>query len=1028
MSRLLQRCFGLLALLALYEAWGCSRQVEPRARHPSLVESVLEPPPFVSPGRWQYHPPSLAGSVRATSPIGQSRLLVTDRGERWLVTEQQSTPLVASALAPEPLDGLIPLQEGGWVFVGRSGTTYEAREPVGPFERFSAPTKSFAAVSVTPRALVGVTTEGELQRSENLGVTWQGVEVAGRVADVALLPSGSGLALLAPERLLITSDFGRTWSPLGEQPFGAVSVAASGDAIVVGGVLGARAFKPGAEPRWQSAVPTTTRAAKVAVPPRADARAVVAGSALLDGDQYFELLRAAGKWKLRRGPAQESLEEKAADDFAACEQLELTGSQQLLFAVCATKSDTRVFFSRDQGGSWKRGADGLRADFDVLRLTTLGERLVVSGICPPKESNKGCLPSGVYVLRFGDGTSGARFEIERINVPQLKGLPLGLGVGRSSQRLFVIGRRTKSDSLVVYSTDEQRATFRAEEVPEFELEFHSRSARDSLAVEGIVPGPDGNVSIVLQEVSTGQRSLLLVDASGNIISTGEAPLESALLGGAGAYAVAVDPEGGDAWESLDGGVTWDNIGTTPAPLCEPSLEGRCSPRLVCWQRGCLFDDIMTRIGWRGQEAVGQHPMPPVGNLKAPLPQLRTPIACRLDVDDKWTTLGARAVPDASSAQLGDVAWFALNDDYDNGSVQMHEAVATGEPHVETVTVLPSAPNPSDVALYATIQVEGIAAFRQSAVGAPTVVWRNLFEGRQTHVSRVPTSLRVSTKPTRFNVAIAQPELLSISRGGVFLRTRPMGEASPAYFVRDRGLDTLPALTWPRLDRSARAEMIRADDTPMGVSIVQAGAAIVRLRQQGGRWQHDAMTLGLLQPRSFSIRQEFGLAYFGDRPGFHLMFLEGRTPESWWFPFSGGAEPLGAPLPVPSQAHLPSAPAICSPRSRGDSPRLITPSERDTRHAVLITHTTEPLGGMLTDDTVLHGSVAEPCVAAFHAEAVGANGAKVTALIVPDGSNGSWLFRAEPSGGAFDYRRMNCDYDPTLEVPSEVDAAAHRVRP
>jgi hypothetical protein len=253
------------------------------------------------------------------------------------------------------------------------------------------------------------------------------------------------------------------------------------------------------------------------------------------------------------------------------------------------------------------------------------------------------------------------------------------------------------------------------------------------------------------------------------------------------------------------------------------------------------------VGWRGQDEVGQRPLPPVAKPQAPLPQLRTAIACRLDVDDKWQTLSAREVPGAGASRLGPVTWFALDADYDTGAVRMHEALSVPEPRIETVTVLPPVTNPKDHALYAALQLEGIAAFRQPSQGAPTVVWRNLFEGRRTSQAKVPLDARVSARPTRFDVALAEPELLSVSMGGVFLRSRSMGEASPVYFVRDGQVDTLPALAWPKLQRSARAEMIHADGTPLAISLVQAGAAIVRLRQVGSEWRRDAITLGPLLP-------------------------------------------------------------------------------------------------------------------------------------------------------------------------------------
>src|SRR5512145_2855631 len=112
---------GFSAAVGLASA--CATAPHPTSR-PSLLEAATSALLYDSPARWRYHPRTAARQlVRIETPEG--KLYAGDRGERWLASDR---PQAAAQLAPEPLIAVSRTQTG-WVFIGASGTTYEAEHP-----------------------------------------------------------------------------------------------------------------------------------------------------------------------------------------------------------------------------------------------------------------------------------------------------------------------------------------------------------------------------------------------------------------------------------------------------------------------------------------------------------------------------------------------------------------------------------------------------------------------------------------------------------------------------------------------------------------------------------------------------------------------------------------------------------------------------------------------------------------------------------------------------------------------------------
>jgi hypothetical protein len=1027
-----------------------------------LLSGLVAQPPFSSPAHWDYHPRS-GRDLGASAVVGDGRLYVNALGERWLSQPKAPFAQVAPALAKEPLVSVVDLGQDGWLFVGALGATYAARSPLGDFTSVTHPPVPMAEVAVAGTVLLGVTRTQGLQRSVDRGHTWQEVPIEGRAVDVALTHHGAGLLLLAPERLLATTDFGEHWQATTDDAFGALALDGEGTWVRVKGVLESRSFTPGREPAWQRTGQQTEAPPSLDGGRRVKANSVHAGRAVFIDGQYFELEREDKRWLLWFGSDVDVLGSRVAHTFDECTDLRLAGSREALVAVCSAGGDgvapLKLWTSADRGTTWRQESQPLHGNIAAVTLTVLaGGRWVIGGICPPEVAGAGCVPRGVYTPRdpattprsepYGQAPAGQvpagqvpagqvpagqvpagqvpGDRLRAIAVPLLDRSPLALGASADGKRLLVLGGRTKGKSLFAFTSDEQLGDFHVEKLIDVSTDWSGSNIERGPAptVGRISTGPDGRFGVTVFDRGQGRWALLVLEADGRLSSLGRAPTEDATVAASGAFALAVDPLTTEAWESLDGGVSWDDIGHAPSALCAGDTP-RCSPALVCWTKGCVAEGRYSRIGWRGQAGVETRVSAPSTDPLAAqnTEEFGTTVGCRFTEDSEWNRYPGARLPSASQAQLGEVSWFSVDLDLERSAAASYVATDKGGSKAVRVALLEPHPVPRETALAAQLQVEGAAALRVSAGQAPEVAWHNFFDGIETERGRLPKDVTVPTRATRWDAKQAEPGLLSVSQKGLFVRPDAPTKEAVTYLVSGGKTQTLPPLAWPRIDSTSRAEMVFTDGTPLGLTVIDAGAALVRVRLNNGRWTRDAMTLGLLRPQRFDIRQAFDLAYSAGVPGFHLMFLDTSHSTSWWFPFAAGDEPLGTGIEVPTQRDLPPKPAACGMAERASSPRVIVPAERGTRHAVVITHTTEPISVLRTEEAVLFGVPGRPCVAAYEARPPHVPvGSEAVALIAPDAARGSWFFRRAAGSEEFEARRMSCQFDAGLEVPIEVTGA------
>lgn len=1026
----------------------CSGSGQKLRARPSLLESSRPLDQLVSPPEWRYHPRRPAQLTRTYELPRGERLFVGDAGERWLISPDAAAAQPASALAPEQLVGILSGRSEPWIFVGESGTTYEAAAPLGPFVASSAPQERMASVSSGEQHLLGISEDGRLLLSANAG-HWRAVGPAQeRFSDVAVWPPHA-LALAIPERIWWSSDEGRSWAALAAAPFGAERFDRDEEqGAVVRAALGPKrvTFADGAPPRLEP-LGRNVRPAEPAlsVPPveGANARAIAAGRATLSGGDYFEV-ELGVRPETISGRLGGALVRRKAPLLSPCVEVAVASFQRWVYVACTReRSGTARSFeflrSSDGGESFEREPYTARGNPEVLRMAAGADgTLLVTGVCPAQDELAGCHARGIQQRRERADDAGAGVGLEPVAAPALDDNALALTFAADGRGAYAVGQRTKSDALFIFAARDLRHGFVAREISRLDPAGSAAQRQ----VKSLTAARDGQLSLVTSQ-SSGPDQLVLLDASGRTASINAPPIELATLGAYGAWALAVGPE--EVWESLDGGAHWQSIGRLPRALCPPA-RSRCNPPVFCQYDGCALGDALTRLGWRAEQAAVAPVLPPTpARERATRGALRKTFACEL-ADSEWSELaGVDRLPDISQAALGKAAWFALSADdaLAAAGLWIADGVARtspdGAPRVRHSELLRPSERPAERAYHATLQVEGAAALRYPVPGSPgtssthiasvEIAWENLFEGRRGHAviadagPQQPGDFVKTTGAARR----AQVDLLSISSGGIFARIHRQPEHDQVtYFLDGTSVQQIAPLTGDLVHgKGVTREMIRLGADSLALLYVSQGSTLVRARRQHERWRFDAMTLGFFDAERFALRQNQLLTYAGGRPALHVTtrFASGSS-EATLFPLQAEGVPFGAGTPVPTQLQLLDGSFGCTPQQR-QTPRLLSPFAPGTRHPVFVQDPVEPQRVFLTDAAVMHGTLDSACAQAFDAEPVrtpgSMPGARERALLSAEGP--SWLFRLAPDNSRRDtrveYRTMKCSFDPGLEIPPEV---------
>jgi hypothetical protein len=1009
---------------------------------------------YATPATWRYHPRSPAPlTVRASLADGRT-LLAGKRGERWIDGGPGGTAEAAAELAPEDLVAVAATKDGGWLFLGRSGTSYEARSPLGPFVRSSAPLEPLARVHASGTLLAGVRRDGALVESETAGATWTRVGPEGvRFEDVALSEDGHGLALAVPEALYETRDHGRTWTRSASTNMGARALSTSDSgALVVATPLGARRWDPATD----AFVPEKDSASEqhaglgAQLPLGPSAAALASGRALVSGSRWLEARPGpeAGAYRLVSGAFGAKLEVAPLAIARGCAEVRLAGFGRTLYLACAREAHPKVTQpieisrSSDGGLSWKREPYVVEGQIGELAMVAgADDGLLVAGICPPNARGPGCRPMGVHRRTVLSGDAGPEVALVPAAMPSLIGAVLGLSFSMDGKTAYAVARRSKSTPLAVFVSHDGGASFDARDV-------EAVSASDDwLQVESVSAAEDGTVAIVTN--LRGRRTWLVVDEDGRAVAVTRPPVDAARLGAVGQRGIAFDPSSREAWESLDGGASFQPIGKLPLDPCAGEKE--CNAPVVCVSAGCVFGDSVTRVGFReAPRAVVLGPPAANDASGRPEPRVGTPFTCALEAGEWRRIPGALGAPFADQAALGKAAWFVLKHDPSTAAVSLVEARPGTPLKLDEVTLLAPSPKAADMAYTAATQVEGAAALRYVVPGGPgaggaelrnvELSWHDLLAG---HVGHAVLPNAGSFRPgdyeaVRGAVKLAKPALLSIASGGLFVRVHgTAGDAQPTYFASDRAAVEAVggAVPWPLGVRDDWAsEMVHVGGASVALHL--RGAVAVRARPSDrGAFAFDAASVGFGNPAAFGLEQHVDVAYVGDRAGLLVTIQDvpGKEAFAAIYPFRPDGAVFDEPTRVPTQLDLAATPRPCSPADRTSTPRVVAPYQSGTRHPILVTDPIEPPRVLLTADAVLHGLPTSPCVDAYEAVLVSTEPASVpnarreqAILRLPlDTSEPSVLFRTRAGArGAWgdielEFRTMTCRADPGADVPIEV---------
>jgi hypothetical protein len=1019
---------------------------------PSLLDTTTSvAPAFPTPAAWRYHPREASTLLSEVALPDGRTLYAGQRGERWLVDPKIGAAEAAALLSPEDLVAIAHKSPGPWLFVGKSGTSYEAEAPLGPFVRSNAPLESLVHVFAAGASLYGLRRDGTLRRSQDAGASWNRVGPEGvRFEDVVVGADGNGLALSVPEALWGTRDFGATFHRLDVPRVAAEGLALDGTAgLVVRTPLGARRFTPTPPSFVPLGHPVVPGVHALAAPPPLgpSAASLVEGRAIVEGSRWVEVrLAPGGAWSLVTGSLGGRLSVAPLPPSKNCVDVRLSGFGSTLYFACARqkgRSVTQPFeLSRsvDLGKTWAMEPYVPEGQTDSLVMAVgQSDNLAVSGVCSADVRGPGCRPVGVHLRRASASDAGPRLSLLPAATPSLSGSAFGALFSLDGRTLYVLGRRSKGESFTVFVSRDGGTTFEARDVESLATPPDERASAHSV-LESAAAAEDGTVAFVV--FSRSRRSWLVVDEDGRAIAVSHPPVEAARIGAAGQRGLAYDPGSREAWESLDGGASWVSLGRLPVDPCPGAASNACQAPIACAAHGCLIGDALSRIGWREPEQRALLSPPGSPDVARRMEKrLGAPLSCVLDAGEWRRITGVTQLPTAVEAAIGKAVWIARRVDPANASVSVIHARGGMNGALEEVSLLAPKPHAEDFAYVSAGQIEGVAALRYARPGIGgskdpalrkvEVAWDDVLFGHVGHaVIADGGPLRAGDyKDGKGPAKIAQPALLSIARGGVYVRLHgSLGDAQPTLFVDGHTVESMPPAVFVAEDQrrwNAEVAHIGRVHSPLFID----GGTVVRARRgDRGGWAYDGAAMGFASPQDFGLLEQAGIAYVGERAALQVVTADvaGREARAVLYPFRADGAVLDEPTRVPTQLDLGASPRACAPADLS-TPRVVVPYQPGTRRAVLVTDPVEPMRTLLTGDAVLHGTPELPCVAAYEAVLVSSElsgAAQGEQAIVPMATpERSWLFRK--TEGLRDavpelaYRTMSCRVDREAEVPPEV---------
>jgi hypothetical protein len=730
---------------------------------------------FVSPARWDFHPPAPTVALAAAKVAGGACVFTAEGGQRWSAAASKMAGSrlvcagkaeVSTAVSAEELTSVIRRADGSWIYVGESGSLFEAPDALAPFTRVVPAPEPLGKVAGAGAAVLATTLEGHLLRWE-AATGWRPVAASpalggARVLDVVVGDAGKALALAFPEALFASEDGGATWAASGAPRIGArlLGRTAAGE-LGAQGLFESVVWRAPSAPNVTADPPFARGAEKIHAPQAAlevevgrapAAASVLTGRAALDGDRYYEVIRPETEgeaWLLARGRIDGRLETAPLPDSKPCSSMRLGARGKHLVRVCVSADGEQIAAevreSADQGATWGDPLKLLTLDTDQINLAVAPDGAVLmTGVCRVAET--ACKPAGPLAIRVALATDGgaAAPRLTPVAAPQLSGAALLPAYSVDGRSAYFLGHRGKDDRLNLFVSHDGGESFspRAIEVTAgVRVAKRPRGDDDDEPAEEPVDsfdvddqsflrvGDDGVVGMLMAR-ARGDVVYVTADDDGRILQVGTPPVDSTeddgrggstmLMTGHGRRVIAIplsvpDSGTGIVYESLDGGATWDRQ-AAPQALVREYYRGALVG--VCALGGCVLGETVTRLGWGGQPdaaAVDRPAEPAHEGTQSVL----TPIVCDLSAATRWTpvdNVAGQLVPGMAQAMRGRSVWSAITVDRKTGAVAAVSAnlpeSGEGEARVTTRQLLGPRPASAHLATaLALSEYEGYAAAR-----------------------------------------------------------------------------------------------------------------------------------------------------------------------------------------------------------------------------------------------------------------------------------------------------------------------------
>lgn len=941
-----------------------------------------------TPARWVYHPRE-APSPTAVLALGDGRCVVaTEEGERWLIRAVASggdrcagESIGSAVAAPEPLRRVVRDRER-LRFVGESGTLYEAHEPLGPFDRVIVPPQPLGRVATHGEVTIGLSSAGDPYVLEGDG--WVRGDAGGsRLFDVEVDAAGRALAIAWPERVLASTDRGKTFRPVTPSPsVGALAIRAAADGTLgVAGVRGHLAWTaagtlvPGPARNDARADAPLAELEPVALSPTAVA--VAQGRAALAGHRWYELrlaselpeqhARGAGSsarrgesseaagWALVRGRLGGALEVVPVAGIPDDHEVRLAAhGRTVALAFIGDDDDDDegargprlvVRRSTDEGRTFVEVARLLAPDVRQVRLAVApGGDVLVTGACAPPstaapaasqdgrdedEDEAPCRPRAPLLVRPGAAPPRTTTSIAGV-ATELRGAPASPAFSPDGAIAYFVGRRSKGQQPSIFVSDDGARTWSARPLGR-RAEDDDDDGRDRESWED-APDRHGGALEVLPELP------LTVDAEGTLGFAVQTPSAQAWVvadvdGEVRSIAEVPSASGivagfgrralvvEQSGEEVD---TWETVDGGSTWTDAGHLRARIAGDLAiaCSPAGCAVGDGLTRLGWEAREEPATSTSP---RLATRAPNVRTALVCDLDAKG-WLGIAdvelSAPFPTVDEIARGRAAWSVLSVDRARGVPTVHHVPLEGEGagRIAARALLDPAARDRPSALRLSHQGEGYAVARKvDGARDLDVGWANFFDG-VFGKRAAPVPAGAAVRTTPERVL--EMGLLSVAAGGIFVQPVAGRETS---FLDARGGSTradLPDWSKSGVVGRARDDAARVGGRTVFVGLIDAGPTVglLGVRGDGGDIVVEATTLA--PPAALGATSMTSWTYAGPSPGF-LVVAADTAGDGWatavWRRFGEDGK-LGSPVAVPTLLDLPERPRPCRAEELKTTPR------------------------------------------------------------------------------------------------------------